>query len=160
MNPFVVLGIPAALDLDARELERRYLQLARESHPDHAAAGSDGELVAVLSRSAALNDAYKIVRERWARARALVDALDPGALEAEKKLAPAFLMEAMELAEEVAHARGDVAQRLRERIEADLERAFGNVRTALARSATREAARLLHEARYLQKALADLEEHA
>lgn len=160
MNPFAILGIPAALEVDARELEKRYVQLARASHPDHVADASDGELVTVLSRAAALNDAYKIVRDPWARARALVEVQEPGALEAGKRLGPAFLAEAMELAEEVAHARGATAQALGERVRTMLGTQWEKLRDALASHDYHLAARLVHEARYLQKAISDLEEHA
>jgi len=160
VNPFAILGISPQLDLDPKELERRYLHLVRQAHPDHARAETDGEVVTVLSRSAALNDAYKIVRDPWSRARALVEYLEPGALDAEKKLSPTFLAQAMELAEEVAHARGDGARHLHDRLVGELASAFDRLRAAFAAGKAREAARLVHEGRYFQKALADLEEHA
>jgi curved DNA-binding protein CbpA len=61
----------------------------------------------VLQRSAEINDAWKILRDPWQRARALLELLSPGVLDRNKKLDPAFLAEALELAEEVAFADGD-----------------------------------------------------
>ncbi|MEC7726315.1 MAG: DnaJ domain-containing protein, partial [Planctomycetota bacterium] len=106
-DAFAVFGVPRALDLDANDLELRYLQLSRECHPDHHRSEDVGESVAVLQRAAEVNDAWNVLKDRWKRARALLEAEAPGVLEANKKLDPMFLADALELAEEVAFADGD-----------------------------------------------------
>jgi Fe-S protein assembly co-chaperone HscB len=159
LNAFEVLGIAPALELDPRELERRYVALSRECHPDHGSAAADGgDRVALLERSAALNDAYKTLRERWSRAQALVLAHDPTLLEATKRLDPAFLARALERAERVENASGAESAALHDSISRELEEHFALLKKAVQAGDLRAAATRLHEARYLRKALSDLEE--
>ena len=83
-DAFAVFGVPRALDLDSTDLERRYLALSRECHPDHHRTGSSDECVAVLQRAAEINDAWQVLRDPWKRARALLEAAQPGVLDANK----------------------------------------------------------------------------
>jgi molecular chaperone HscB len=157
MDPFAVLGLSPVMDVPAAELERRYLQLSRECHPDrHRDAGAEQQ-IALLSRAAAVNDAYRIVRDPWLRAEALVRRADATALDRAKGLSADFLARALELAERVDEARGTAAaSALRDEVAAlvavDLER----VREALAAGDLAAAAVALHQSRYHRKALADL----
>jgi len=110
VNPFVVLGVPPTMDLNADELERRYLELSRQTHPDRNRSESQQQQIAVLARSAKLNDAYRQLRDPWSRAKTLLSLRRPGILESTKQLCPIFLTEAMELSEEIAEtAATDVA---------------------------------------------------
>jgi molecular chaperone HscB len=155
-DPFAVLGVPRRIDLDERELEQRYLALSRDAHPDHhqqAAADAQAE---ALRRSAAINDAYRLLRDRWRRAETLVELTAPGAMARTKQLDPEFLGAAIELAEAVATATPGEKPALAARIEQELERRFAAVAQAFAEPQAETAARRLHEARYWRKALADL----
>jgi molecular chaperone HscB len=156
-DPFTVLDLAPRFDLDRDELESRYLALSRAGHPDHHADLDPAAMRELLARAAAVNDAYRLLRDPFERARALVDRLDAGAFEAQKQLDPAFLLEAMELAEEVAGAdpgsRPALAARLRAMIDADL----GAIGAALAAGDAARAAALLHQSKYHRKALADLQ---
>lgn len=155
-DPFTVFGVPRTLDLDARLLEQRYVKLSRESHPDLHRAADTADCIAVLQRSAEINDAWQILRDPWSRAKALLDVIDPGALDRNKKLDPVFLGEALELAEEVAEARGSAIAPLRARLERALAEDFAAVRTALEAGLADAAARRFHAAHYHKKALQDL----
>src|ERR1041384_3264764 len=130
-NPFAVLGLPQQLDLDPALLEQRYLKLSRECHPDHL-HGEGADCVAVLQRAAEVNDAYRALKDRFDRARILVDLLDPEAMAGNEKLDTGFLMEALEQAEEVAGTHLATERvLLRKRIEGNLERTFAAVVQAL-----------------------------
>jgi molecular chaperone HscB len=157
MDPFAILGVPPAMDLDERELERRYLQLSRQSHPDHRRWRQADAADDVLATSARLNEAFAVLRDPWRRAQALVERASPGAMERAKSLAPAFLQQALELAEEVAGCSAEQAPALRQRLTAAVAAHLQAVRNALAHDDLPRAATLLHEARYLKKALADLQ---
>ena len=156
-DAFAVFGVPRALDLDANELELRYLQLSRECHPDHHWSEDVGESVAVLQRAAEVNDAWNVLKDRWKRARALLEAEAPGVLEANKKLDPMFLADALELAEEVAFADGDRAAALTQKLRAAVDEDFDALQRAVADQDYAAAARRVHQSHYHQKALADLE---
>ena len=66
---FVVLGVPRRLDLDGAELERRYHEASRRVHPDRHQTAGLREQELSLAASAALNRAYRTLREPVARGR-------------------------------------------------------------------------------------------
>lgn len=157
LDPFTVLGVEHRLDLDVRALERRYMQMSRECHPDlHRAAGA-ADCAAVLARSAEINDAWRTLSDRWERARALIDLRAPGALDENRALDPEFLATALELAEEVAFSAGADLGNLRQRLIASCDDVFAEIVRACAEGDHVAAARRLHESRYVRKALNDLE---
>jgi len=155
-DPFETLGLPATMDLDAATLEARYLELSQTAHPDRNADVDPDAQVAMLARAAAINDAFRTLRDPWTRARALCERLAPGVVAATTKLSPEFLAGAMELAEEVALAESDAATALTERIRRALAAILLEIRAALTDGDASSAARRLNEARYWQKAGADL----
>ena len=126
-DPFAVLGLPARMDLDREELEAAYLRLSRESHPDFHRGGDEAERLAVLSRSAEVNDAYRTLRDPWRRAEALIASRDPQAMEKTKTLCPMFLMEAMEMREAVTEATGTDLDRLERELDAKVAQYFRDV---------------------------------
>ena len=156
-DAFAVFGVRRSLDLDERELERRYLQLSRDCHPDHNRARDTEDCVAVLQRSAEINDAWQVLKDPWARARALLEAEAPGVLERNKKLDPAFLADALELAEEVATSGAHARPALRDRLTDALAADFAAVREAVSHRDFDAAARVVHQSHYHKKALHDLE---
>ncbi|MGE3173232.1 MAG: Fe-S protein assembly co-chaperone HscB [Planctomycetota bacterium] len=160
LDPFTVFGIEHRLDLDDRALERRYLQLSRECHPDLHRAERTADCAAVLARAAEINDSWRVLKDRWERARALIELQAPGALDAQKQLDPEFLAEALELAEEVAMAAPDALEALRARLRARADAAFAALRQATVDGDLQQAARRLHESKYVRKALADLQARA
>lgn len=156
-DPFTVFGLPRSLDLDERALESRYLRLSRDCHPDLHRAADTGDCIAVLQRAAEINDAWRVLRDPWQRARALLELLSPGALDRHKRLDPVFLAEALDLAEEVARADAAAAPALRARLQAALAADFAALRDAMQRGDCDAAARVCHASHYHQKALADLD---
>ena len=82
-------------------------------------------------------------------------------MEATKQLGPMFLMEAMENAEQVAHARIDPGFVEREALQAKLdglvEACRREIEEAIEQGNVRRAAELLHQSRYHRKALRDLQ---
>jgi molecular chaperone HscB len=110
-DAFGLLGLPAQFDLDPAVIERAFFDKSKELHPDRFASAPAAERVVALSRSRALNDAYQtlkkpIPRAEYLLARAGVQIGD------NEQLDPTFLMEILELREELAEAR--VAKRTSE----------------------------------------------
>ena len=96
-------------------------------------------------------------RAAWKRARALLEAEQPGVLDANKVLDPMFLAEALELAEEVAFADGDVIGPLTKKLRAAVEQDFAALKRDVDKQNYAAAARRVHQSHYHQKALNDLE---
>ena len=156
-DAFAVFGVPRTLDLDANDLELRYLKLSRECHPDHNRSENADDCVAVLQRSAEINDAWNVLRDPWKRARALLEAEQPGVLDANKKLDPMFLAEALELAEEVAFADSDQSAALTDKLQAAVDADYEALQRAVDAKDYAAAARRVHQSHYHLKALHDLE---
>lgn len=161
-DPFAALGLEPALELDLEALEESYLARSRDAHPDRWSdelrSSDDPERLAeALALSAAINDAYRTLRDRWLRAGVLIDHIDSTARDATRSLSPAFLVEAMELAEAVAEVSADGAAALRAEIETRTEDAFASIAEALGAGDARAAATALHQSQYFRKARADLD---
>ncbi len=157
-DPFAVFGLPRSLELDAAALEKRYLALSRDCHPDHNRAADAIDCAAVLLRAAEINDAFRVLRDPWQRARSLIEAECPGALESNKALDPAFLVDALELAEQVATVDRDTFEGLRGLLQRELEGDYAAMRAAVEAAEFDAAAVRFHQAHYHRKALADLED--
>ncbi len=158
MNPFAVLGLEPRMDLSAEDLEQTYLSLSRETHPDAHPGAAAADQVQILSRSADINDAYKVLKDPWRRAGAILELRQPRIMNETKQLDPAFLMEAMEQAEAVAGCEENDRPALLARLDAQVDECLEQITAAIHQGHNREAAVLLHQARYHQKALQDLEE--
>ena len=161
MNPFAVFGLDVTLELSAEELEQRHLRLSRECHPDlnRDQTNSEADQLALLRRSADLNDAHRILTDRWRRAEAALELRMAGVMDATKKLEPAFLMEAMELAEAVDEVDSmDTAarSRLASRLSSAIDSYWARISTGFSTEQFDDAATTLHQSRYFRKALADL----
>ncbi len=152
-----MFGLTRSLDIDAQALEKRYLALSRECHPDLLRTQEVGDCAAVLQRSAEVNDAFSILRDPWRRARALLETASPGVLDRNKKLDPTFLADALELAEEVAFAKQEHVQPLQRRLAACVDADWAALRTAIEHGDLDAAARRFHASHYHKKALSDLE---
>jgi molecular chaperone HscB len=68
MDHFARLGLPAALDLEPASLDRAYFALQRQWHPDRFVARPPNERARASSEAAALNDAYRTLKDPLSRA--------------------------------------------------------------------------------------------
>ena len=99
-DPFEVLGVAPRFGLPAAELRSRWMRAAAAAHPD-----ADGG----VDSSAEVNAAYHELADPLKRAAALLRRLGAPAV-ADPGLPQDFLLEAMEIREEVDAAGGDRAR--------------------------------------------------
>lgn len=92
---FDFFGLPRKLRLDESALEREFYALSRQLHPDYFMSASEAERQASVERTSRLNDAYRTLRDRTARAQYLLSLA--GYKEAEKTAPPDLLEEVFEL---------------------------------------------------------------
>jgi molecular chaperone HscB len=126
MDHFARLGLPAALDLDAGALDKAYFAGQRRWHPDRFVSKPPAERAKASVEAAALNDAYRTLKDPLSRAVYLAG-LNGVELPGDGKTIddPELLMEAMEAREELhdagtiqaidalsAKARGDMQKSL------------------------------------------------
>ncbi|MCU0705594.1 MAG: Fe-S protein assembly co-chaperone HscB [Fimbriiglobus sp.] len=108
---FERLGLPRRFSLDLTALETAFLDRSRAVHPDFHHSGSQGEQAAAEALTAAVNEAYTTLKDPFRRAEHLLTLLGgPSAAEV-KEIPPAFLMEMMDLREEIE--RADAAGKLK-----------------------------------------------
>ena len=105
MDHFARLGLPAALDLDAGTLDKAYFAQQRLWHPDRFVAKPPEERARASAEAAAVNDAYRTLKDPLARAVYLAG-LKGVEMPADGKTIddPELLMEAMEAREELHEA--------------------------------------------------------
>ena len=105
MDHFARLGLPAALDIEAASLDRAYFALQRQWHPDRFVGKPPEERARASSEAAALNDAYRTLKDPLSRAVYLAG-LKGVELPGDGKTIddPDLLMEAMEAREELHEA--------------------------------------------------------
>jgi len=103
-DPFALLGLAPSYDVDLNALEAAYFERSKALHADKFANAPAAERVAALSRSRALNDAYQLLKKPVSRAEYLLQRAGV-AIGDNERLDPTFLMEILELREELAEAR-------------------------------------------------------
>ena len=153
MDHFARLGLPAALDLEPASLDRAYFALQRQWHPDRFVAKPAEERARASVEAAALNDAYRTLKDPLSRAVYLAE-LKGVDLPGDGKTIddPELLMEAMEAREELHEADSTaavdaLAAKVRDDMNASLGR-LGDLFLADDKPAIRKA---LLRLRYLDK---------
>ena len=107
---FDLLGLPRLYHIDLDTLEAHYLERSKRVHPDRFVNADAKQRVAALQQSMTLNNAYKTLRKPIARAEYLLERAGV-VIGPNEAVAPSFLMEVLELREELADAKhaGDTA---------------------------------------------------
>ena len=90
---FTLFGLPETFQIDENALETRYRALAAGCHPDRFASASAFEQKQAVMMAAAVNEAYRILKNPVDRAASLLTAqnIDADAPE-HTAFAPEFLM--------------------------------------------------------------------
>jgi molecular chaperone HscB len=153
MDHFARLGLPAALELEPVALDRAYFTLQRQWHPDRFVAKPADERAKASTEAAALNDAYRTLKDPLSRAFYLAE-LKGVELPGDGKTIddPELLMEAMEAREELHEARTiEAVESLAAKVRDDMKKSLdglGSLFLASDKSAIRKA---LLRLRYLDK---------
>lgn len=100
------LGLPRRLSLDGKTLEARFHELSRRFHPDYYQLHPERDQAISLENSAAVNAAYRTLRDPITRAEYLLE-IEGMPIEAGQGPPPAELLEEiMELQERLQEYRG------------------------------------------------------
>jgi molecular chaperone HscB len=169
-DPFAILGLEPRFDLDLGAAEIRHRELSRTLHPDRHAGKPAAERRQALSLAIEVNDALRVLKDPVRRAEALLERNGVRLSEEGKEppAAPDFLMDVLELREELSAAQRAadmtkveaVAKQVEARqsnVERELAQAFATLASAPSPPAT-EAERIgrkLGELRYFRRLLAE-----
>jgi molecular chaperone HscB len=107
MNYFELFEMPVELRPDKNALRKKFLELSGKYHPDRFAGGSSEEQEKSLEMTSLLNKAYKTLSNQDELIRYVLE--QKGLLVTDEKynLQPGFLMEMMELNDELAESGDD-----------------------------------------------------
>lgn len=168
-DAYTLFGIDRKLALDLEELQRRFYSLSREWHPDRFARASAAERASAERKSAALNDAWRTLRDPVSRAELVLKDAGYPIGEQRGKDVPADLLEevfALNMALEEARdgdsaARGEVAEALTRfedllaALDAERDALFAAYDAAPAQERLAELRGLLNKRKYLQNLVRD-----
>jgi molecular chaperone HscB len=107
MTYFELFQLPVSLKIDKAALTRKYFELQKKYHPDFFSNATEEERAEMLEKSSQVNKAYKTFQNPDETIKYVL--LQKGLLEEEEKyqLPPAFLMEMLDLNEQLADAKMD-----------------------------------------------------
>ena len=160
-NYFEIFGLPVDYSVDLDLLADRYIELQREVHPDRFAAGTEQEKRLSMQWATILNTANTTLKSPLQRAIYLLE-LKEVTIAQNPALTPAFLMEQIELREELEEIesgdgdldRLDDFRRRVKAVMAEVEAGFGRAIDAdLA-----EAEQHVYELQFLTKLMASADQ--
>lgn len=105
MNNFELFEIPVSFTPDLKLLKQKFYALSRKFHPDFYTQENDFEQSDALEKSSQINKAFKIFQSRDETIKYVLQL--KGLVEEEEKyeLSPLFLMEMLELNEQLMEAK-------------------------------------------------------
>ena len=112
MNYFELFEIPFQLKVDKQSLPKKYFELSKKYHPDYFVNESKDQQAEALEKSALLNKAFKTFQNEDETIKYVLQL--KGLLEEEEKyeLPPEFLMEVLDINEQLMDTTGDPELRL------------------------------------------------
>ncbi len=106
IDHFSLLGLPRAFRVDAVLLDRRYLEMQSQVHPDRFARAGEADRRLSLQWATRVNEAYQTLKQPLARAQYLLHLAEHDIGSDNNALMPAdFLVDQMEWREAVEEAR-------------------------------------------------------
>ncbi len=135
MNYFELFEIPVSLKVDKASLAKKYFELQKKYHPDFFTNATEEEQNDVLEKSSSINKALKTFRNDDETIKYVLKL--KGLLEEEEKyqLPPAFLMEVMELNENLSEDSAGLIDEFEKDIYADVKSIIENYDDATATTA-------------------------
>lgn len=120
MNYFELFEIPVQLKVNKADISKKYFELSRKHHPDYFVNEGGDQQAEALEISAQLNKAFKTFQDSDSTIKYVLQW--KGLLQEEEKyqLPPDFLMEVLEINDQVMDAEGDPV--LKSRLKEDISR--------------------------------------
>lgn len=120
-NHFELFGLAPAFALDPESLERRYREIQSQVHPDRFAHAGDAERRASLQWTTRVNEAYRTLKDPVQRAKHILElhGVDV-AFETNTQMPAEFLMQQLDLREELEGAVSSKDAAALERLKSDL----------------------------------------
>jgi molecular chaperone HscB len=115
---FELFGLEEKINLDSKDLQKRFYALSRELHPDFHHGSTKAEQAQSLDASGFLNQAFSTLKDREKRILYLLSRRLGDITDAQKKQTPPeLLMELMEIREELEAFKAAPSPHIRSRLE-------------------------------------------
>ena len=101
MNYFELYGLPVLMKVDASEIRQKFFELSRKYHPDFHTGSGEAEQSEALERSSDVNRAYKVFQNVDDTIKYVLQLKSLIHEEEKYELDPEFLMEVLEINEEL-----------------------------------------------------------
>lgn len=155
-NYFTLFGLPQHYGLKESDLQKRYIALQREHHPDRAVGKSEQERARAIELSMRINDGYDTLKSPLSRAEYMLELQGIFVNTEDDSVKPdhSLLMETIELREQLSEIEdGRSLKVAMDDIKSSMSRVITEIEGAFATSAHDRAAQLTMRLKYLGKAL-------
>ena len=158
MNYFELFELPVSFNTDKSKLAHKYFELQKKYHPDFFVNGTEHEQAEALEISSQLNKALKVLKNQNLTIKYVLQLKDLLEEEEKYQLSPAFLMQMMELNEELDENSAQQIEVLETQLYTEVQPIIENYDDATATTA--ELLKLkeyYYKKKYLQRILDRLE---
>ena len=132
MNYFEIFGLPVQLRVDKSLLPKKYFELSKKFHPDFYSNATPGEQQHALEISANLNKAFKTFQNADETIKYVLKLKNLLQEEEKYELSPAFLMEVMDINEQLMDVDQSAASNLRSAVSNLQQQIFEPVKEIIA----------------------------
>jgi molecular chaperone HscB len=153
MNHFELFDIPVSLKVDKNILAKKYFELQKKYHPDFFIQATDEEQADALEKSSQINKALKILKNEDETIKYVLQLKELLAEDEKYQLPPAFLMEVMELNEELSDKSTQMVNSLETEIYEPVKAIIDNFSAATSTQDLLKVKEYYYKKKYLQRIL-------
>jgi molecular chaperone HscB len=153
MNHFELFDIPVSLKIDKNILAKKYFELQKKYHPDFFIQATDEEQADALEKSSQINKALKILKNEDETIKYVLQLKEFLAEDEKYQLPPAFLMEVMELNEELSDKSTQLVYSLETEIYEPVKAIIDNFSAATSTQDLLKVKEYYYKKKYLQRIL-------
>jgi molecular chaperone HscB len=153
MNHFELFDIPVSLKVDKNILAKKYFELQKKYHPDFFIQATDEEQADALEKSSQINKALKILKTEDETIKYVLQLKELLAEDEKYQLPPAFLMEVMELNEELSDKSAQMVNSLETEIYEPVKAIIDNFSAATSTQDLLKVKEYYYKKKYLQRIL-------
>ena len=158
MNYFELFELPISFKTDKTKLAQKYFELQKKYHPDFFVNGTEHEQEQALEISSQLNKALKVLKDQDQTIKYVLQLKQLLEEEEKYQLPPAFLMEMMELNEELSEGSAKEIEKLENQLYSEVQPIIENYDDATASNADLlKLKEYYFKKKYLQRILDRLE---
>lgn len=120
MNYFELYDIPVSFKVDKKALKKKFYELSRKFHPDFYTLEDEAKQAEILELSSLNNEAYKVLKDFDKRMKYVLDLKNVIEEEGKNKIPQAFLMEMMDINENLMELEFGFDEEVFNQVKSDL----------------------------------------